>query len=142
MVSPPKYLADTDWAVYYLRGREPYVTRLREYRAEGLGISTISLAELYEGVFRSPRRHERERHLEDFLAGLTVIDVTRDVACTFGRLRAELRGQGVTVPDLDLLIGSTAVCHDLVLLTDNRRHYDKVPGIRLVEQAGEFQNTH
>lgn len=133
MVIPAGYLVDTDWAVYYLRGREPYVTRLREYQKKGLSVSVVSLAELYEGVFRAAERQEREKALEDFLAGLTVVDVTHEVARTFGRLRAWLRSQGVTVPDLDLLIGSTAVCYDLVLLTDNRRHYEKVPGIELAE---------
>lgn len=133
MVSPGRYLVDTDWAVYYLRGKEPYVSGLKEYRKRGLSISVVSLAELYEGVFRAAEPQEREKTLQDFLAGLTVVDVTREVARTFGRLRAWLRSQGVTVPDLDLMIGSTAVCYDLVLLTDNRRHYEKIPGIGLVE---------
>lgn len=56
-----KYLEDTDWAVYYLRGREPYVTGLKEYRKRGLSISVISLAELYEGVFRAAKPQEREK---------------------------------------------------------------------------------
>jgi len=132
-----KYLVDTDWAVYYLRGREPYVTRLKVYREEGLSVSVVSLAELYEGVFRVPDREEKEKTLNDFLAGLVVLDLTRDVARTFGRLRAELRGKGITVADMDLLIGSTAVYYGLVILTDNRRHYEKIPGVQLVEAVEE-----
>ncbi|MGI9953367.1 type II toxin-antitoxin system VapC family toxin [Moorellaceae bacterium AZ2] len=93
MVVHAKYLVDTDWAVYYLRGREPYATRLKVYREQGLSISVVSLAELYEGVFRAPDCQNKERALNDFLAGLVVIDVTRDVARTFGRLRAELRSK-------------------------------------------------
>jgi len=129
------FLVDTDWAVYYLRGIEPYVSRLREYRKSSLSISAVSLAELYEGVFRAANPQEREKTLEDFLTGVTVVDVTREVARTFGRLRARLRSQGITVADLDLLIGSTAVCYALVLLTDNRRHYEKIPGIRMAERT-------
>lgn len=137
MVVCAKYLVDTDWAVYYLRGREPYVTRLKIYREEGLGVSVVSLAELYDGVFRAPDRRNKEKTLNDFLAGLVVLDLTRDVARTFGRLRAELRSKGITVADMDLLIGSTAVYYGLVILTDNRRHYEKIPGIRLVEAVKE-----
>lgn len=136
MVVHAKYLVDTDWAVYYLRGREPYVTRLKVYREEGLSVSVVSLAELYEGVFRAPDRQDKEKTLNDFLAGLVVLDLTRDVARTFGRLRAELRSKGITVTDMDLLIGSTAVYYGLVILTDNRRHYEKIPGVRLVEAVG------
>jgi len=61
VVIPARYLVDTDWVVYYLRGREPYVTRLREYREAGLGISVVSLAELYEGVFRAPDWQDKEK---------------------------------------------------------------------------------
>ncbi|HHW40157.1 MAG TPA: type II toxin-antitoxin system VapC family toxin [Syntrophomonadaceae bacterium] len=50
-----KYLVDTDWAVYYLRGKEPFVTKLQEYLPHGLGLSIITVAELYEGIFRSTR---------------------------------------------------------------------------------------
>lgn len=62
VVTPAKYLVDTDWAVYYLRGKEPYVTHLKKYLDEGLGISVISLAKLYEGegVFRASNWQEKE----------------------------------------------------------------------------------
>ncbi|MGB9662403.1 MAG: hypothetical protein ACPL5F_10395 [Moorellaceae bacterium] len=56
MVVHAKYLVGTDWAVHYLCGREPYVIRLKVYREEGLSISVVSLAELYEGVYRAPDR--------------------------------------------------------------------------------------
>lgn len=128
-----RYLVDTDWAVYYLRGKEPYVSTLRRFQAEGVAISIVSVAELYEGVFRSADRQAKEEGLERFLAGLGVADVSRGVARTFGRLRAELRKQGMTVADFDLLIASTAVYYGLTLLTDNRRHYEKVPELKLVE---------
>ena len=128
-----KYLVDTDWAVYYLRGKEPYVSNLSRFQAEGVAISIVSVAELYEGVFRRVDRQAKEEGLERFLAGLELADISRGVARTFGRLRAELRKQGMTVADFDLLIASTAVYYGLSLLTDNRRHYEKVPELKLVE---------
>lgn len=48
-----KYLVDTNWAVFYLWGKEPFVTTLKEYRQKGLAIMVVTIAELYEGVFRS-----------------------------------------------------------------------------------------
>lgn len=128
-----KYLVDTDWIVFYLRGREPYVSTLKRLQKEGLAVSVISVAELYEGVFRDQNPQTREEGLARFLAGVVVVDVNEDVARVFGQLRAELRQQGLTVADLDLLIGSTAVHYGLLLLTDNRRHYEKIPGLRLAE---------
>ena len=126
-----KYLVDTDWAVYFLRGKEPYVSELKRLGPKGLAISIVCVAELYEGVYRAADPRAREESLQSFLEGLTVLDVNHGVARTFGRLRAELRKEGLTVADMDLLIGSTAIFHDLILLTDNRRHYEKIPGIQL-----------
>jgi tRNA(fMet)-specific endonuclease VapC len=134
MVNSAKYLVETDWAVYYLRGREPYVSKLKAFRQDGLSVSVVSLAELYEGVFREPKQQDKERTLNNFLTGVDVIDVTQDVARTFGNLRAQLRSQGITVSDLDLLIGSTAIYYGLVVLTNNRRHFEKIPQIQLFEE--------
>jgi len=126
-----KYLVDTDWAVFYLRGKEPYVSTLRKLRQEGLAISVISVGELYEGVFRAEDPQAREEGLGLLLDGVEITEVTKSIARTFGRLRADLRKQGLTVADLDLLIGSTAICYDLLLLTNNRRHYERIPHVKI-----------
>lgn len=45
------YLVDTDWAIDHLNGQEPTRKRLEELAPSGLGISIISLAEVYEGIY-------------------------------------------------------------------------------------------
>ena len=47
------YLVDTDWVIHWLNGSAAVVKRLDELKEQGLGLSTISLAELYEGVYYS-----------------------------------------------------------------------------------------
>ena len=49
----PSYLIDNDWIIHYLNGQREIVKRLVSLRKEGLAISVISLAELYEGVYYS-----------------------------------------------------------------------------------------
>ncbi|PRR70508.1 type II toxin-antitoxin system VapC family toxin [Neomoorella humiferrea] len=124
-----KYLVDTDWAVFYLRGKEPFVTTLKEYRQKGLAISVVTIAELYEGVFRSAKPEEKERSLRDFLKGISIINVSPPIAHLFGQRRAELHKQGLTISDFDLLIGCTAIFFNLTLLTNNKKHYEKIPGL-------------
>ncbi len=121
-----KYLVDTDWAVYYLRGKEPFVTKLQEYLPHGLGLSIITVAELYEGIFRSTRPDDKEKALLRFLQGFTILDISQPIARMFGQKRAFLRKKGLTVSDFDLLIACTARTYNLLLLTNNRRHYEKV----------------
>lgn len=128
----PGYLVDTDWAVFYLRGREPFVSLLRTLRERGLAVSIVTVAELYEGVFRAPRPEEKEAGLFDFLSGVSVLDLTVPVARLFGSYRAQLRREGRLVGDFDLLIGCTAVHHSLPLLTENAGHYERIPGLRTI----------
>ena len=45
-----RYLVDTDWAIDHLHRVSRVVLRLEELAPEGLGLSIISLAELYDGV--------------------------------------------------------------------------------------------
>jgi len=124
-----KYLLDSDWAINYLRGKEPFVKAIDKYRQEGIAISMVSIAELYEGVFWSPKPEEKEIILIDFLEGLTAINLSRPIARLFGKKRAELRGKGLTVNNLDLIIACTAEYHQLTILTNNLKHFEKVPGI-------------
>lgn len=53
----------------------------------------------------------------------------------FGRTRFELRRRGQGIADLDLLIAATAVHHDLVLLTRNVRHFNRVPRLDIYQPA-------
>jgi tRNA(fMet)-specific endonuclease VapC len=124
-----KYLLDSDWAIYYLRGKEPFVKAIDKYRQEGIAISVVSVAELYEGVFWNPKPEEKESVLLDFLEGFATINLSKPISRLFGKKRAELRGKGLTVNNFDLLIACTAEYHKLAILTNNMKHFEKVPGI-------------
>ncbi len=45
-------LVDTDWIIDGLRGRPEALAALEERRDEGLGVSIITLGEVYEGAVR------------------------------------------------------------------------------------------
>jgi len=46
-----KYLIDTDWIIDHLSGIEKVEKKLEELAPEGLALSIVSVAEVYEGVF-------------------------------------------------------------------------------------------
>ena len=126
-----RYLVDTDWVISYLNGQARVISRLDELKEEGLGVSVVSLAELYEGIYYSTDPEGNERDLADFLRGVTVIAVDAETCKLFGKARGALRASGNLVGDFDLLIGATALRHDLTLMTNNRRHFERVEGLRL-----------
>ena len=120
------YLIDTDWVIHYLNGHPDIVRRLDELQEQGLGISVISLAELYEGVFYSTNPERNDSNLHDFLRGITLIGIDEETCRIFGRERGRLRKTGKTIGDMDILIGATAVQFNLTLLTNNRRHFEAI----------------
>lgn len=115
-----KYLVDTSWIVEYLRGNQEIARRLHSLRVEGLAVAIVSVAELYEGVFRSNNPAANETWLKDFLSGVTVLGVDHEVCRIFGAERARLRRTGMAGGDIDLLIAATAIYRKLTVLTLDR----------------------
>ena len=74
-----KYLVDTTWVIEYLRGNQAIIQRLQAFGSEGLAIAIVSLAELYEGVFRSNNPTDNESVLKDFLAGVSILGIDEEV---------------------------------------------------------------
>ena len=128
-----RYLLDTDWVIDHFNGIALVTRRLEELRSAGLALSVISLAELSEGVHYARDPAESRRVLSRFVAAVTVVPVDEEVCDIFGRERGRLRQQGRTVGDFDLLIAATGLRHGLIICTNNRRHFEMVDGVRLVD---------
>ncbi|RLG46062.1 MAG: hypothetical protein DRN92_05950 [Thermoproteota archaeon] len=128
-----KYLIDTDWVIDHFNRVEKVTKKLEELAPEGLALSIISLAELYEGVYYSRDPSESERILKEFLTSdLEVLGIDEETCKIFGRERGRLRREGKIISDFDLLIASTCLRHNLILLTNNRRHYELVKGLEII----------
>lgn len=69
--------------------------------------------------------------LKKFLEWVSVVGLDAETANLFGQERHRLRRAGSLIADMDLLIGVTAVRHNLTLLTNNRRHFERIEGIRI-----------
>jgi tRNA(fMet)-specific endonuclease VapC len=129
-----RYLVDTDWAIHYMNGQPEIVQRLDRLQPEGLGLSLVSLAELYEGVYYSRDPEGSEQDLRNLLRTVKLLSLDEEVCKVFGRQRGRLRAGGKLIGDFDLLIGATALRHNLVLLTNNRQHFERIEGLELISQ--------
>jgi tRNA(fMet)-specific endonuclease VapC len=126
------YLMETDWAVHWLRGREDVINELRELQAQGIGLSIISLAELYTGIYYSTDIIKAGEELDDFLSFITVLGVNQEICRIFGEENARLRKDGQIIGDFDLLIAATCLHYGLKLLTNNRRHFQRIGGLEVI----------
>lgn len=128
-----KFLIDTDWMIDHFNNVKAVTTKLEELAPEGMAISIISLAELYEGVYYSQDPAKSLQQLEEFLApDLRVLNIDEEVCKVFGRERGKLRKQKKLIGDFDLLIASTCLHYNLTLLTNNRKHFEEMKGLKIV----------
>lgn len=127
-----RYIVDTDWVIDYLHAVPGVVGRFNNLLPQGVGLSIISLAELFDGVFGSATHQEDERILRDFLDFVEIIPLDEAACLLFARERVRLRAAGAPIGDMDLLIGATAIRHNLTLLTNNRRHFGRLRGLDII----------
>jgi len=93
-------------------------------------ISEITLAELKYGVANSEKPEKNQKVLDIFLTGVKILPIFH--ALDFYAIeKARLRKAGTPVDDFDLLIAATAVTHDLIMVTNNTDHFNKIKGITL-----------
>ena len=125
-------MVDSDWAIDYMHGIEEVVQSLDELAPQGVGLSIISVAELYDGVVgaRDPQRADEE--LQKFLDNVEVVPLNEPVCRIFAEERVRLRTSGNRIADLDLLIGTTAIYHRLTLLTNNGRRFERMQGLNII----------
>ena len=114
------YLLDTTVIIDCLRGRKEVVEFLTELASEGLivGCCAINIAEVYAGMKENERQVTRR-----FLDSLEYYEVTRNLAELAGGYKREYAGKGITLSLSDVIIAAVAISHNLILVTDNLRHY-------------------
>ena len=125
------YLLDTDTCIYWLKNRQSVRERVREVGWNQISICVITVAELYYGAYNSDRVTENLARAEFFIQQLPVLPLSNNALRRFGQLKAELRKAGQPLADFDLLIASIALAEGYVLVTNNTRHYDRIPELQL-----------
>jgi tRNA(fMet)-specific endonuclease VapC len=125
------FLIDTDWVIDHLNAVAEVTRRLKELEPQGLALSIISAAELWEGVYFSRDQKRSQMMLEAFLSGVTILNLDEEVCKRFGHLRGSMRKRGQIMGDFDLLIAATALRHNLTLLTNNRKHFAGIAGLQI-----------
>lgn len=129
------YLIDTDTIIYAMKGHPQVLARLRETVATPKAISVVTYGELMFSAMRSQRVQENLAHVRRITEVYHVIEVTRSIMASFVSLKAELAANGTPVPDMDLMIASTAIELGYRLVTNNERHFRPVPGLQIENWA-------
>lgn len=122
---------DTDAASHVQRGDLP-PTIQTVLVGRTVCITFISVGEFYKGAYRAGWRPQRLARLEEWMRNVVVLPYDAGVARTWGRVAADLENQGQPISENDVWIAACCIRHGLPLVTLNRRHFQRVPGLQVL----------
>lgn len=125
------YLIDSDYVADFLNGRPDAIQLLSSLPRNEIAISIITFGEVTEGITFGRDRQRHERGFRQFLRIADVLPLSRTTMRRFADLRGALRSQGNLIPDMDLLIGATAIATNRTFVTRNRRHFNRLQAFGL-----------
>lgn len=125
------FLLDTDRVIDALTGQAAALSELRRLPPSVVAVSVVTIGELFEASFNSPNPQAHLANVRSLLGNADVLPVTEPIMSRFAEIRAHLRRRGQMISDFDIIIGSTALEHDLTVLTRNIRHFQRIPDLRI-----------
>ena len=126
-----EFMLDTSICIYVIKNRPAGLRDRFDRLAEALCISAITLGELLRGVEKSARRSQNLQAVEEFASRLEVLSFSAKAAAHFGQIRAELTMLDMLCGAYDMLIAAHARSEGLMLVTNNLREFERIPGLRL-----------
>ena len=128
-------LLDTDVFSYLMKPKD---TRGDAYRFHVKGktaaVSFITVGELYHWAEKRKWSSSSRQNLEERLKAVVVVPYDAELCRTYGRLRASLP-TGIVVAANDLWIAACAIRHSIRLITNNRKHFERIPGLNLISES-------
>lgn len=127
-------ILDTSMLIEYERGRLDITEFTSGRENEVFAMSIISVAELLHGVHRADseaRREKRGIFVEKIINTFTIFPFDLEISRIYAKLWADLLKNGIKIGAHDLMIGATALSKDFYVATFNKRHFDKIEGLKL-----------
>ena len=126
-----KYMLDTNMCIYAQKNISQVIEKIKNNFQYGVAISSITLAELEFGVQASANIEKNTIALYKFLSIIEILDFDSSAATEYGKIRADLKGKGTPIGNMDMLIAAHAKSEDLIVVTHNTREFERVEGLQL-----------
>ena len=128
-----KYMLDTNICIFTIKNKPQIVREAFQQHYDRMCISFVTLMELIYGAEKSALAEKNLRVVEGFAARLEVLNYGVEAATHTGQVRAELAKLGTPIGPYDSMIAAHARALGLVLVTNNTREFERVPGLRLAD---------
>jgi tRNA(fMet)-specific endonuclease VapC len=123
-------LLDTDMLSFYLKGNPRVKEKCTQYLNQfgRLDYSTITYYEIRRGLLHAGASI-RAQSFERLADASQIWPLDRTASMRAAEICADLWGKGTPLEDADILIAAIALSNDLVLVTNNQRHFERIPGL-------------
>ena len=125
-----KYLLDTCVCISMFRNEGNVRETLKKVGIEDCYISEITVAELYFGLAKSTDKKRKFEDIKEVQRLFRVIPAYSSFK-EYGEIRHSLEHTGQRVDQFDLLIGATAIHHQMTLVTSNLKHFERIEGLTI-----------
>lgn len=96
-------------------------------------MTAISSFDLHHGAWKTDNPAKNLQAVETLLGRLSVLSFTPEDSELAGKIFASLEKEGRPIGFRDVFIAATAMTRGSVLATRNRKHFERIPGLRLIE---------
>jgi tRNA(fMet)-specific endonuclease VapC len=122
-----RVIADSDVLIDFLRGKG-FADRIAyEVKSGGLHTTAISAFELWAGA----KTDSQLSAVETLLAALIILPLDTGSARRAAGVRRELESKTASIGMADSLIAGICLEADGILLTRNRKHFERIAGLKL-----------
>ena len=128
---PEIYMLDTDVCSYIIKHRPADLRdTFLKHRNDTLCISVVTYAELLYGLEKNPSE-KLERDITKFIALVRVVDWNNVAAQKYANIRHALTRKGQIIGSLDMQIAAAALAEDAQLVTNNKKHFENIEGLKI-----------
>jgi len=131
------YLLDTNIIIYILKGNEMVKKNLLKHYHDSMSISVVTLMELYYGAYKSQKWESNLAKIKSIENSIEVLSLGKESVEIFGIQKAKLEKLGTPLDDFDLIQAACAMTHNLTLVTNNTKHFERIEGLKLANWANE-----
>ena len=128
---------DSSFVIDIIKGVNEAVSRRQEIDSsnEEISIATPAIKEVMLGLYlnRTQKYSSKEErgNVEELINSLIALDFDKESAILAAKIQAELENRGEIIDIEDIMIGAIARHNNETLITRNKKHFEKIPGLKI-----------
>lgn len=126
-------IVDSDILIDLIREVPEVVEQIKKLEVESeLGTTDINVFELYLGAYKSHKKEKELASVKGALNALFLTSTDEDSMEMAAKIITDLEKEGKIIPLRDLFIGAICLTNSFKLFTRNKKHFERIEGLKLL----------